>query len=89
MRKFRDKVFAHYDDISKEKEKNTISIDDLQSTFKITEQIINKIEVFYDRVITILNPINVADVFQLCFVVKNTENTKKNNLIKNAMEIEK
>lgn len=70
LRKFRDKVFAHYDDISKEKEKNTISIDDLQSIFKITEQIINKIEVFYDRVITILNPINVADVFQLCFVVK-------------------
>lgn len=67
--KFRDKIFAHYGDISKEKIEVSLSIDELQEIFKVTEQIVNKIEVFYDRVITSFTPINATDICQLCHAI--------------------
>lgn len=70
LRNFRDKVFAHYGDLSKEKKEYTISIDELQSILNITQQILNKIEVFYDRTNTVLTPINATDIYQTCYVIK-------------------
>lgn len=69
LRTFRDKVFAHFGDASKQKEKIKISIELLQELLTLTEQIINKIEIFYDRTATSLKPINATDIYQTCYAI--------------------
>lgn len=66
---FRDKVFAHFSDESKQKDKIKISIDLLQELLSVTERIINKFEIFYNRTITSLNPVNVTDIHQICYAL--------------------
>ena len=64
MRKLRDNVAAHFADINNKE--FSISLDQLIKVFQITEQIINKIGVFYDRVSISLKPINACDIYQTC-----------------------
>lgn len=64
LRKLRNNVAAHYADIGKIE--LTISLEQLMKVFQITEQIISKIGVFYDRVLTVLKPINAGDIYQTC-----------------------
>lgn len=68
--KFRNTMFAHYGDFSKQKKEVLISVDDLQEVFSITEQILNKIEVVYDRVVTSFMPYNATDIYQTCHAIK-------------------
>jgi len=68
LRKFRDNVAAHYADVSSNE--LTVSLEQLIKVFQITEQIINKIGVFYDRVATALKPINAGDIYQTCYAIK-------------------
>lgn len=69
LRTFRDKVFAHFSDASKQKEEIKISIELLQEILALTAQIINKFEVFYDRTATSLTPANATDIYQACYAV--------------------
>ena len=69
LRTFRDKVFAHFSDASKQKEEIKISIELLQEILALTAQIINKFEVFYDRTATSLTPANATDIYQVCYAV--------------------
>ena len=69
LRTFRDKVFAHFSDASKQKEEIKISIEMLQEILALTAQIINKFEVFYDRTATSLTPANATDIYQVCYAV--------------------
>lgn len=64
LRKLRDNVAAHFADINNKE--FSISLDQLIKVFQITEQIINKIGVFYDRVSISLKPINAGDIYQTC-----------------------
>lgn len=64
---FRDKVFAHFGDPSKMEHEIQISIDFLKEMFKITENIINKIEVLYCRT-THWFDFNM-DIHQICYAV--------------------
>ena len=70
LRDFRDKVFAHFGDITKEKEKKEISVDILQEILLVTVEIFNKIVVYYDGVIIAMPPLNARDIHQLCWVIK-------------------
>lgn len=69
LKVFRDNVFAHFGDLSKQKDAVQISIELLQGLLALTEQIINKIEVFYDRTATSLNAINATDISQTCYAI--------------------
>ena len=69
LRTFRNNVFAHFGDASKQKEEIKISIELLQELLILTEQIINEIEFFYDRTATSLKPINATDIYQTCYAV--------------------
>lgn len=69
LRTFRDNVFAHFGDASKQKEEIKISIEQLQELLALTERIINKFEVFYDRTATSLTPANATDIYQTCHAV--------------------
>lgn len=69
LRTFRDNVFAHFGDASKQKEEIQISIELLQELLTLTAQIINKFEVFYDRRATSLTPANATDIYQTCYAV--------------------
>ena len=69
LRAFRDNVFAHFSDASKQKEEIQISIELLQEILALTEQIINKFEVFYNRTATSLTPANATDIYQTCYAV--------------------
>ncbi len=64
LRKLRNNVAAHFADINNKG--FSISLDQLMKVFQVTEQIINKIGVFYDRVSISLKPINVGDIYQTC-----------------------
>lgn len=66
---FRDKVFAHFGDASKQKEEIQISIELLQEILSMTEQIINKFEALYDRTTTSLKPINATDIYQIFYAI--------------------
>lgn len=63
---FRDNIFAHFGDLSKQKNEVQISIELLQELLVLTGQIINKFEVFYDRTVTSLTPVNATDIYQMC-----------------------
>ena len=67
--KFRDNLFAHYGDVSKERIAVSLSIDELQDIFQITEHILNKIEVIYDRVTTSFTPVYTTDICQTCHAI--------------------
>ena len=69
LRTFRDKVFAHFGDASKQKEEIQISIELLQEILSMTEQIINRFEALYNRTTTSLKPINATDIYQICYAV--------------------
>ena len=64
LRKLRDNIAAHFADINNNN--FSISLEELIKIFQITEQIINKIGVFYDRVAVSLKPINAGDIYQTC-----------------------
>ncbi len=70
LKKFRDNVFAHYGDRSKQKEKILISIDTLKAILEIVEKIINKIEVLYDRTETAIYCAPISDIAEICYRVK-------------------
>lgn len=62
----RDNVFAHY---GKLENIVNISVDELLVMFKVTGEIINKIEVFYDGVITCFMNSSFRDIGHLCRVL--------------------
>lgn len=66
---FRDNVFAHFGDESKQKETVTISIDLLKYILLLTEQIIIDFEILHTAVGTVLTPINATDISQICNAV--------------------
>ena len=70
LKKFRDNVYAHYGDESKQKEEIRISIDSLKDVLEIVEKIINKIEVLYDRTETAIYFAPVSDIAEICYQVK-------------------
>lgn len=66
LRTLRNNVFAHFGELE---ESISISVDDLLFAFKFTGEIINKLEVFYDRTITWYDSPFSQDVQKLCHVI--------------------
>ena len=52
VRFFRDKMFAHFGEVKSNEQDKTISIEELKEVFLITQEVLQKIEVFYDRTCT-------------------------------------
>lgn len=69
LKTFRDKAFAHFGDTRKVDINADVSIDLLQAILSTVSQIINKLEVLYDRTITSISPLNVTDIDQICYAV--------------------
>ena len=70
VRFFRDKIFAHFGEVKSSEQDKTISIDELKEVFLITQGILQKLEVFYDRTCTSLKPMNAGDIYQTCWAIK-------------------
>ena len=70
MEFFRNEIFAHFGEVKEDKQDKTISIDELKEILAITESILCKIEVFYDRIYTSLKPLNASDIYQTCWAIK-------------------
>lgn len=60
----RDNVFAHFGEWPDGKK---ISVDELLDILRITEQIINRIDILYNRTITCYGSALLSDVSQLCY----------------------
>ena len=66
---FRDSVFAHYGDLSKNPITESISIEELKKALMLTEMIINKIGVFYNRSIVSLKLMHADDIDTICGIL--------------------
>ena len=74
----RNKAFAHFDEsvLVTAKRQLTFSLKDLKDLFNLAENVVNKMNCFYDRKTLSFKPINVSDINQTIDIVDGFVNNK-------------